>query len=170
MLGFVESLDRWYAQMLTVPKPKLALPAARHADRQPAAARPAEIGRMRTSCMPKYSTKHSTVFDVEPERAIAPVSRGEPDRGPADDGGPDPKLGDLRFRALMQERNGIAKPVAIRRRFSKRLPAGGTTVYSGEVLETRMSFAGWCLAQALRLISAPLPIHRSSHVPSVASP
>ena len=24
MLGFVESLDRWYAQMLTVPKPKLA--------------------------------------------------------------------------------------------------------------------------------------------------
>ena len=24
MLGFVELLDRWYAQMLTVPKPKLA--------------------------------------------------------------------------------------------------------------------------------------------------
>ena len=24
MLGFVEMLDRWYAQMLTVPKPKLA--------------------------------------------------------------------------------------------------------------------------------------------------
>jgi DNA-binding transcriptional regulator GbsR (MarR family) len=24
MLGFIESLDRWYAQMLTVPKPKLA--------------------------------------------------------------------------------------------------------------------------------------------------
>jgi hypothetical protein len=24
MLNFVESLDRWYAQMLTVPKPKLA--------------------------------------------------------------------------------------------------------------------------------------------------
>jgi len=24
MLAFVESLDRWYAQMLTVPKPKLA--------------------------------------------------------------------------------------------------------------------------------------------------
>ncbi len=25
MLGFVETLDRWYAQMLTVPKPKLAI-------------------------------------------------------------------------------------------------------------------------------------------------
>jgi hypothetical protein len=25
MLGFVETLDRWYAQMLTVPKPKLAV-------------------------------------------------------------------------------------------------------------------------------------------------
>jgi DNA-binding transcriptional regulator GbsR (MarR family) len=24
MLGFVETMDRWYAQMLTVPKPKLA--------------------------------------------------------------------------------------------------------------------------------------------------
>jgi DNA-binding transcriptional regulator GbsR (MarR family) len=24
MLGFVESMDRWYAQMLTVPKPRLA--------------------------------------------------------------------------------------------------------------------------------------------------
>ena len=24
MLAFVETLDRWYAQMLTVPKPKLA--------------------------------------------------------------------------------------------------------------------------------------------------
>ena len=24
MLGFVETLDRWHAQMLTVPKPKLA--------------------------------------------------------------------------------------------------------------------------------------------------
>jgi len=25
MLGFVDTLDRWYAQMLTVPKPKLAM-------------------------------------------------------------------------------------------------------------------------------------------------
>ena len=45
----------------------------------------------------------------------------------------------------------------------------GTTVYAGEVLETRMNFPGWCLAQALRLIGAPLPVHRGSHLPSVVT-
>ena len=60
------------------------------------------------------------------------------------DRAPDPKLGDLRFRALMREREWSALPAAIRRRFSKRLPDGGTTVYAGEVLETRMSCAAGC--------------------------
>ena len=54
---------------------------------------------------------------------------------------PDPTLGDFRFRALLRERDWSSLPDAIRRRFSKRLPHGGTTVYAGEVLETRMSFA-----------------------------
>ena len=50
-----------------------------------------------------------------------------------------------------------ALPLAIRRRFSKRLAGGDTTVYVGEVIETRMSRAGWLLAQAARLIGGPLP-------------
>ena len=58
---------------------------------------------------------------------------------------------------------------AIRHRFSKRLPCGGTTVYAGEVLETRMNAGGWLLAQALRLIGGPLPTARCAHVPSVVT-
>jgi uncharacterized protein DUF4166 len=81
----------------------------------------------------------------------------------------DPNLGDLRFRALLRDSEWMALPPAIRRRFSKRLPSGGTTVYAGEILETRMSFPGWLLAQALRLIGAPLPTARCVHVPSIVT-
>jgi hypothetical protein len=82
---------------------------------------------------------------------------------------PDSKLGDLGFRGLMRDSEWASLPASIRRRFSKRLPAGGTTVYAGEVLETRMSLAGWLLAQALRVIGAPLPTARCVHVPSVVT-
>lgn len=80
-----------------------------------------------------------------------------------------PDLRDLRFRALMRDSEWSSLPSAIRRRFSKRLPCGGTTVYAGEVLETRMTFAGWLLAQALRLIGGPLPTTRCVHVPSIVT-
>jgi Domain of unknown function (DUF4166) len=82
---------------------------------------------------------------------------------------PNPELGDLRFRALVSESEWAALPVSIRRRFSKRLAGGNTIVYAGEVLETWMSTAGWCLAQAARLIGAPLPTSRCVHVPSVVT-
>lgn len=78
-------------------------------------------------------------------------------------------LGDLRFRALMTEADWMALPLPIRRRFSKRLANGRTIVYVGEVTETRMSRAGFLLAQALRLIGGPLPISRDAHVPSVVT-
>ena len=80
-----------------------------------------------------------------------------------------PELGDLRFRALMPEADWMALPLAIRRRFSKRLAGGRTIVYAGEVLETVMSRAGWWLAQAARLIGGPLPTSRNVHVPSVVT-
>src|SRR5262249_13184901 len=83
-----------------------------------------------------------------------------------------PALGDLRFRALMSEEAWASLPLAIRHRFSKRLAAGQTIVYAGEILESRMSRAGWWLAQAARLIGAPLPLtrdiaDRSARVPAV---
>jgi Domain of unknown function (DUF4166) len=80
-----------------------------------------------------------------------------------------PTLGDLRFRALMSDADWCKLPLPIRTRFSKRLAGGGTAVYVGEILETRLSRAGWLLAQLLRLIGAPLPTARDSGVPSVVT-
>jgi hypothetical protein len=81
----------------------------------------------------------------------------------------DESLGDLRFRALLSEPDWAALPPAIRRRFSHRLAGGATVVYAGTVVETRMSRAGWWLAQALRPIGAPLPLARDRNVASVVA-
>jgi hypothetical protein len=83
--------------------------------------------------------------------------------------GSEPELGDLRFRALLGEADWAALPVPIRRRFSKRLAGGNTAVFVGEVIETRMSRAGWWLAQAARLIGGPLPVSRDAHMASVVT-
>jgi hypothetical protein len=81
----------------------------------------------------------------------------------------DDTLGDLRFRALLADDDWAALPLPVRRRFSKRLAGGRTVVYAGEVLETRMSGAGWCLAQVARLIGGPLPTSRDVNMPSVVT-
>ncbi|HEX8663935.1 MAG TPA: DUF4166 domain-containing protein [Beijerinckiaceae bacterium] len=78
-------------------------------------------------------------------------------------------LGDLRFRALLSDEAWSELPVAVRRRFSKRLAAGESVVYVGEVAECRMSRVGWLLAQAARLIGGPLPLARDVRVPSVVT-
>jgi hypothetical protein len=78
-------------------------------------------------------------------------------------------LGDLRFRALLADSDWFALPATIRRRLSKRLSGGHTTVYVGEVIETQMSRAGFLLAQAARLIGGPLPLSREPHAPSVVT-
>jgi len=77
--------------------------------------------------------------------------------------------GDRRFRMLMREEEWASLPLAIRRRFSKRLANGATVLYAGEVLETTMSRAGWLLAQAARLIGGPLPLMRNRHVPALVA-
>jgi uncharacterized protein DUF4166 len=83
---------------------------------------------------------------------------------------PKPELGDLRFRALMTEEEWFSLPLAIRRRFSKRLAGGQTLVYAGEILESWTSRAGWWLAQAARLIGGPLPLTRDTQVRSARVP
>ena len=90
---------------------------------------------------------------------------GAADAAPA----PECPLGDLRFRALLAETDWEALPPPIRRRFSKRLAGGNTAIYAGTVDETRMSRPGWWLAQAARLIGAPLPLTRESGAPAVVS-
>ena len=98
----------------------------------------------------------------------APAVAAEVLRSPETQARPEPsseprvELGDLRFRALMTEKDWASLPLAIRRRFSKRVAGGQTIVYAGEILETRMSRAGWWLAHAARLIGAPLPLARDS--------
>ncbi len=76
---------------------------------------------------------------------------------------------DLRFRALLPEQDWIRLPEAIRRRFTKRLGVGQTAVYTGRIAEVAMSRAGFLLAQAARLIGAPLPLSRDVGAASVVT-
>jgi hypothetical protein len=73
---------------------------------------------------------------------------------------PSPEPEDSRFRELMSAEHWASLPFAIRRRFSKCLAGGQSTVYAGEILDSWMSRAGWCLVQVARLIGGPLPLTR----------
>ena len=79
------------------------------------------------------------------------------------------ELGDLRFRALLTWEHWQALPLAVRKRFSKRLAGLESVVYKGEVIHTQMTMLGWWLAQATRIIGAPLPLSRDEHVPAVVT-
>ena len=70
----------------------------------------------------------------------------------------DGELADLRFRALLPAEDWAALPLAVRRRFSKRMKGGATVVYRGEVVAVEAHPMGRLLAQAARLIGGPLPL------------
>jgi Domain of unknown function (DUF4166) len=97
-------------------------------------------------------------------RRVSAKASPQSDHGLADD-----SLGDLRFRALLSDAEWASLPPPVRRRFSKRLAGGRTAVYTGEILETRMTNVGWCLAQLARLIGGPLPTSREAKMPSVVT-
>jgi hypothetical protein len=78
----------------------------------------------------------------------------------------DPEIGDLRFRTLIGEAAWARLPDAVRARFGKRIRGSAAIVYAGEVVECRISAAGWLLAQLGRLIGAPLPLCRDADVPA----
>ena len=79
------------------------------------------------------------------------------------------ELKDLRFRQLLGREAWAGLPQAVQRRFGKRLGQGQSANYAGEVLESRMSRSGWLLAQACRVIGAPLPLERGGGVAAVVS-
>jgi hypothetical protein len=81
---------------------------------------------------------------------------------------PGPLL-DLRFRARAGEEEWTRLPAAVRARFEHHIGPGATILYSGEVVECRMSRCGRALAQLARLIGAPLPLSRDVFVPAVVS-
>jgi len=78
-------------------------------------------------------------------------------------------LDDKRFRALLSSEDWGRLPVAVWRRFSKRLAGGKTVVYAGEVEECFHSRAGWWLAQLTRLIGGPLPTGTERRVPMIVT-
>ena len=78
-------------------------------------------------------------------------------------------LYDYRFRRLVPASAWDALPDDVRRRFSKRLSGQRIATYSGEIVWTRLSGAGWLLAQACRLIGAPLPLNASGPAPAAVA-
>ncbi|WP_438730309.1 DUF4166 domain-containing protein [Parasphingorhabdus sp. DH2-15] len=76
-------------------------------------------------------------------------------------------LGDLRFRRLLGARQWAALPNMVRKRFSKRLSDGAAALYAGYLAEARFSVFGRCLANIMRIIGAPLPLH--DHIGAVAT-
>lgn len=76
-------------------------------------------------------------------------------QAPADP--PKAKQEDNRFRTLLGEAGWNRLPAPVRARFGKRLKPGDSVAYQGVVKQMFMTRAGWLLAQACRLIGAPLP-------------
>jgi uncharacterized protein DUF4166 len=80
--------------------------------------------------------------------------------------GPADSIGDLRFRTLIGETAWARLPEPVRARFGKRIGAGDSALYAGEIVECRMSRAGWALAQLARAIGGPLPTRTDIFVPA----
>jgi hypothetical protein len=78
-------------------------------------------------------------------------------------------LDDHRFRALLSAEDWGRLPVAIWRRFSKRLGEGKTVVYVGEIDAASFSPLGWWLAQTARVIGGPLPTGCETGVPIIVT-
>lgn len=78
-------------------------------------------------------------------------------------------LQDLRFRALLGPEGWARLPAAVRARFAKRLHAGASVTYAGEIIESRRHWFGRLLAQTCRLIGAPLPLNDDLGVPAVVT-
>jgi hypothetical protein len=85
------------------------------------------------------------------------------------DAGVAERSGDFRFRELLLPAEWAALPQAVRHRFSKRLSGAATAVYTGHVTMCAMSRTGWLLAQALRVIGAPLPLARQIGLPAIVT-
>ncbi len=105
------------------------------------------------------------------QETVPPAARPRQDTRPRPDTlpRPDATLGDARFSALLGPDAWQRLPAAIRARFAKRLGPGAAITYAGTIVEARKSLLGHVLAQACRLIGAPLPLSDDVGVPAVVS-
>jgi hypothetical protein len=78
-------------------------------------------------------------------------------------------LDDNRFHRLLPDEEWGRLPLAVWRRFSKRLAGGQTIVYVGEVEESFHSRIGWWLAHLTRAIGGPLPTGTETRVPMIVT-
>ncbi len=76
---------------------------------------------------------------------------------------------DWRMRDLTGEGAWAQLPLIVQRRFSVPPARGIPKLYKGRVLETRLSWAGWVLAQAARLLGAPIPLDHGATGSSTVS-
>jgi hypothetical protein len=76
---------------------------------------------------------------------------------------------DMPFRRLLGEARWTLLPAATQRRFARHVAADACVSYVGEVIECRIGAAGWLLAQACRLLGAPLPLSRDTGVAASVS-
>lgn len=81
----------------------------------------------------------------------------------------DAALIDMRFAGLLGAAEWSALPPAVRARFAKRLGPGASVSYAGQIRTCTMHPLGWMLAQACRLIGAPLPLGRDAGVAAVVT-
>ena len=81
----------------------------------------------------------------------------------------DDGITDDRFRRLVPRAAWDALPGDVRRRFSKPLSGTAVATYRGEIVWTRLSPAGWLLAQFCRLIGAPLPTSDNGPAPAAVA-
>ena len=65
---------------------------------------------------------------------------------------------DGHYRELLGAEAWYRLPAAVQRRFAKKVNDGETQVYSGEVVETTMSWPGRLLAHVARIVGGPLPL------------
>ena len=103
---------------------------------------------------------------VKKEKGAKPFRTGQKPQGRTT---PARQLGDLRFRTLLGNQAWQTMPPAVQRRFSKRLSDGQKAIYSGRITKERMSALGWLIAQASRLIGAPLPLGGQTCRPATVS-
>ena len=76
---------------------------------------------------------------------------------------------DLRFRRLLGTPAWERLPEAVRRRFGTHQGQGCSATFAGQVVHCRMALPGWLLAQACRLIGAPLPLDRAAGMAALVS-